>query len=767
MGCALLLVLGAAAPAKLTPEQERMAAQARALLKSATVAIRQGRRDEALACLEKALEADLAVHGPWSWTTQYIADRFGGWSRTHQGWALAARCQRAAVEARAKLYGPAHRRTAEARLLLAEAEAELKRPPAERAALLRTWSDMGEGLALMNAGQYAEAVPLFRKAALARKGILGPGHRDYAMALHNLATALNTLGRRAESLPLFEEARAILKKALGEEHTDYSVCLNGLGLLYLETGDAEKALALLRQAEAISRAARDSWLSNRLGNLGLAYAAAGQFAKARACYAEALPAVKRLYGTRSQEYAAALSSLARLDEQTGDKEAALAGCRAALRIKKDVLGRKHPDYALGLHNLGGLLMERGQLKEAREHLGEALAINEAALGEGHVHYAITLNTLALARLRGGEREAGLRLLDRSVALALAWLEDDASVQSDRQQMLAASLAQRHLVNRLMLADQFGSSSAGHVLAWKGQVLARQIQRRLFVRLAADPEARAAAAHLQDVASRLASWRGSPGVTKAGLAALEQEQEKAQAALARLSAAFRAARSKKKPDPAALAASLPEGAVLVDYFFHGQELSAWAYRRGREPARIALGDAAPVAEAVRRWQAQLAGGKEPRAGGAALKKLVLAPLSKHLDGCKVLLVSPDGVLGLVPFAALPGKKEGTYLVEEVAVAVVPVPRSIPGLMEPRGEERLPPSLLVAGGLRYDPAGVAPAAGEGEKAAPRTGREKFAPLPGAATEARAVCAAFGKRHEDGKAVSLAGGEATKAPSAAPCP
>ena len=41
----------------------------------------------------------------------------------------------------------------------------------------------------------------------------------------------------------------------------------------------------------------------------------------------------------------------------------------------------------------------------------------------------------------------------------------------------------------------------------------------------------------------------------------------------------------------------------------------------------------------------------------------------------MLVSPDGPLGQIPLAALPGKEPNSYLIEERSIAVVPVPRML--------------------------------------------------------------------------------------------
>ena len=57
-----------------------------------------------------------------------------------------------------------------------------------------------------------------------------------------------------------------------------------------------------------------------------------------------------------------------------------------------------------------------------------------------------------------------------------------------------------------------------------------------------------------------------------------------------------------------------------------------------------------------------------AAGAEVKGLIWAPLEKQLVGAKVV-VSPDEILAAVPFCA-PGEKGGPYLLEDVALAVVP-------------------------------------------------------------------------------------------------
>ena len=65
----------------------------------------------------------------------------------------------------------------------------------------------------------------------------------------------------------------------------------------------------------------------------------------------------------------------------------------------------------------------------------------------------------------------------------------------------------------------------------------------------------------------------------------------------------------------------------------------------------------------------------------LKQMLLAPLEEHLAGVKTLLVSPDGAVSGIPWAALPGKEARPCLLEDLAIGVIAVPRLLGELVAP--------------------------------------------------------------------------------------
>jgi CHAT domain-containing protein len=124
---------------------------------------------------------------------------------------------------------------------------------------------------------------------------------------------------------------------------------------------------------------------------------------------------------------------------------------------------------------------------------------------------------------------------------------------------------------------------------------------------------------------------------------------------------------------------------------------------------------------------------------------------------------------MPFAALPGRDEGRYLLEEVALAVVPVPQLLPQLLGRRDRIRpeTPPSLLIVGDVDFDAASAglrspkpAPATAWQRRRAERAGEaQKWDSLEGARHEVDSIESKFRRAEPQGKLMVLRREEATE--------
>src|SRR5262249_50288688 len=107
----------------------------------------------------------------------------------------------------------------------------------------------------------------------------------------------------------------------------------------------------------------------------------------------------------------------------------------------------------------------------------------------------------------------------------------------------------------------------------------------------------------------------------------------------------------------------------------------------------------------------------------------------------VLISPDGVLAQFPFAALPGSKPGSYLVEELSIGYVASGHQLVELArQAKPSRRKASGLLALGGIDY---------GAGKK---------YDPLPGTDTETLLCRDLFLKTFPKERADHLGGRQAT---------
>jgi CHAT domain-containing protein len=136
----------------------------------------------------------------------------------------------------------------------------------------------------------------------------------------------------------------------------------------------------------------------------------------------------------------------------------------------------------------------------------------------------------------------------------------------------------------------------------------------------------------------------------------------------------------------------------------------------------------------------------------------------------VLLSPEGDVARFPFAALPGAKPGTYLLEDLSLVIVPVPGLLGELLLPRKEapgETRPPTLLLVGDVDYD----APLTAKPAEARPVKYFSRFmlrnTRLAHAKQEITAIKATFHKHFPKGRATELLDKEATEAAVSDACP
>ena len=436
-----------------------------------------------------------------------------------------------------------------------------------------------------------------------------------------------------------------------------------------------------------------------------------------------------------REYAAAKQS----------HEQALAICRKSLPPD-------HPDIANSLNNLGSVQSALREYAAAKQSHEQALAIRRKSLPPDHPHIAFSLRNLGLQGLKSG---VGVGDAVPGLAEATDLFQAEqlrlAVAQAEQEQLATAALARSSLGNLLsatLITSAEPASAYDRVVRVKGSVTAQQRWARQ-ARDAADPDTTRLLDRLRQVTrqivglsmdNRPAQSKSDPRDVPDEIRTLSAERDELERQLTERSAVYRTIQARARVGSGEVRAALPEGSALIDLvdYFHLEPPAKGQTEPSEEPRMVAfvvrperqevvivpLGPSQALAEWIDRWRASYGAGKAPPAGetdpGAELRKRLWEPLAAHLEGVKVVLVSPDGPLHGLPWAALPGSQPGTFLVHEYAFAVVPVPQLLPELL--RGKPRLAnqqPSLLLAGGIDFGEQNTRDARGASRQAAAGSG------------------------------------------------
>jgi CHAT domain-containing protein/Tfp pilus assembly protein PilF len=652
-------------------------------------------------------------------------------------------------------------------------------------------NDLGQVLVVL--GEYESAGQSFQKAAAIVRATLGERNARYSTALHNLGFVHSARGDYATARPLFEKSLAILRSTTGDTNPSYANGLNSLAHLLRETHDYAAARPLYEQALALERMfpggeSRPDYAAT-MGELAYLLRRQGATAAALSMYQQVLDLRKQTVGEHHPAYVGSLSNLAGFLQELNQHDRALPLCEQAVKLSKEIWGEHHPEYARALNLLGRARRDRGDLAGAQALLEEELAITRAALGAGHPYCLVALCNLGMLLSERSDYPRAATLLGEAVEIAEQNLDHSATAQSERQQLATAQGFRFALDDYLSVAPLAAvdvSTMYKHILVKKGAVFARQRHVGLMRRIAQDRPGSPAArlfATWEQATVELAALAGTGSLRQHGdewksrVAALSEKREAAESALARLDASFRVARDEARRRPEAVQAALPKDAALIDFVeYNHSSVSAgkWAQaeprvlafvvRPGRPIVSVALGPRDAIANAIEGWRSELIrrdGGSDQPA--QEVHRLVWAPLAPHLDGAKTVLVSPDGASGRAPWAALPGKKVGTYLIEELTIAVIPAAQMLKADPKPQTPGDTAPTLLAVGDVDYgSPAGPADPGGLSRSAIKPNARGReltFGRLPATATEIATVCRDFQASFPMGRVHTLTGPAASE--------
>lgn len=575
-------------------------------------------------------------------------------------------------------------------------------------------------------GQLAEARSYFERTLRLSETALGPEHPRTIQVLENLGGVFNETGELHEAKRHFERALAILMKIRPPEHPEIAKGLSNVGGTLLKMGDGEGARLYYERALAISEKVygpRHPATAQSLNNLALALMRLDDWAGAKSLLERALDIDEQILGPDHPETALQLSNLGTLLMETGELERARPLLERALSIHEAKPGPHHPATATNLDNLGVLLLAQGKRGEARPMLERSLAIRSASLGKQHPDTVISLHNLAASlELEGAT--------DRAIALEELALEGEErslhallviGSETEKELFLRTLSSSAHSVVSLHVQAAPDKPRAlrlalNTILRRKGRVLDSTVEGLRRARKSQDPRDLQLFERLRDLRE---SWaflflRPPQSMTSDDRSRrIEELNREIRKAASELSERHPAYQQEDPPvDVDTVQARLTGNGALVEFFVYkpwkpgtGVFTTWWekpryvvyVLRAAGPPRWVDLGPAEAIDQAVEEFRHSLAQVRpDVQERGRDLDALTMARVRPLLEGAEDLVLSPDGSLQLIPFAALVDE-EGRYLVERYGLHYVTSGRDL--LRDNKADASREEGLLV-GDVDFD-------------------------------------------------------------------
>ena len=519
-----------------------------------------------------------------------------------------------------------------------------------------------------------------------------------------------------------------------------------MGIVLQSLGESRKALPYFEQALAMFQRVYPKerfpdghfQLATSLVNMGYVLKSLGEPREALPYYEQSLAMFQRLYPKErfpdgNYLLATSLLNMSYILNSMGESRKGLTYQEQALAMYQRLYPKErypdgHPTLAMCLNNLGAVLDALGESSKALSYLEQALVMNRH-LGTRQAGQSSEAQALAYRQQLPQTRDFYL-----SVAAGSSAVPNYSVLWSARGGILPLLQARHQSITAL-------TGTSNEVT----QIYEELVKKRQEL------------GHLQ---SELPQDAQALKARDQKLASLNDEQDRLERKLAAVLPEFKHLKDLEEKGPADLARELPKNAAFVDFIryrvrnqknkFAAQRYVAFVLLPGQEPKFLQLGDAKqnydakPIDEAVAAWRKHIESGENSLAP-AKLRELVWDKIAKELPPeTKIVYLCPDGDLARMPFAALPGAKPGTILLEDHALAVVPSGQwLLQQFLYPPKPSNVPDHVLAVGDISY-----------GKSGDPR--KTDYQALPATGRELQRVLEAFGQDTSDG----LTGAAATTA-------
>jgi CHAT domain-containing protein/Tfp pilus assembly protein PilF len=555
-------------------------------------------------------------------------------------------------------------------------------------------------------GDYTRAEALMLQSLQALRTHQPKRALELASGLRNLADLYTRQGQYPRSERLLLEAMQIQERAVGLNHHEVGRTRNNLAALFSIMGQYEKAETLQKQVLAnleSSLGAEHPDVARILTNLAIAYQQQKRYDEAEPLYQRALSIRQKTYGKEHPDIALIEHNMAGFYVAQKKYPQAAALYEDSLAIRKKALGTDHPTVSFSLVAMGELEYRQGRPDAARKCFDEARLIREAKLSENHPDMAYLHSILGELDQATQRWEASAKHFDLARRSFRKHVDQVLPSLPEAEQLLFLKHTEEphfHAALSLVVAQPENQSIVDQSASWvlNGKALAQQAlaQGALLARDTTNPQLAEVVKVLLLLRKQLASLtmiseaKEPDAARQARIAELSKQEQVQSQKLAQQGA--RPLGSGVWIEINQVRQALPADSVLIEIarikYNDQQKLDiepnelperyvAWLIpaQNGGQIRFVNLGDAAMIDELVR--AARIALNEAPaliREQGEieaekklapVLKKLadkILYPLLTNNKPGQTIYLSPDSLLWLVPWSALPLENDA-YAIEK--------------------------------------------------------------------------------------------------------
>ncbi|MGB3851052.1 MAG: CHAT domain-containing tetratricopeptide repeat protein [Tunicatimonas sp.] len=248
---------------------------------------------------------------------------------------------------------------------------------------------------------------------------------QYAVALSNRATQYHQEQQYALAEAYYARASRHLENhppTTSEQELQQAAIYGNRGRNQQKLAHFDSAIYYFKRSTEIIRRIRgtqsSAYVAAVSGMAGL-YHDLGYFVESDIFYQEALRIQRKLSGDTTNAYANLLNNYALVCQVQGQFTKATELLNRSLQIKEALLGANHPDYGQALANVGLVYLEAARYRQARPMLEQALAAAVAQYGESHPSTSSARINLARLEMAEGNYPSAEQQLQTALVVTRA------------------------------------------------------------------------------------------------------------------------------------------------------------------------------------------------------------------------------------------------------------------------------------------------------------------------------------------------------------